>query len=62
METTVGPVQKQYLSYDEAAHFCSVSRWTISRARKSGELEASGSGRLTRFSTAELERWMSERS
>jgi excisionase family DNA binding protein len=54
-------VEKAYLSYDEAAHYCGVSRWTLHRAVKSGELEASGSGRLTRFHIDTLEKWMRQR-
>lgn len=54
-------VEQEYVSYDQAAHFCGVSRWTIHRAVKAGQLTASGSGRLTRFAATELRRWMRER-
>lgn len=58
----VETVGKIYLTYAEAERLTGLSRWTIHRAVKGGELEASGSGRLTRFHIDTLDKWMKVRS
>lgn len=62
METTTGRAMgRRYLTYDEAAGHMGISRWTIWRAVKHGELPAVRVGAAVRFDVADLDRYMSER-
>jgi excisionase family DNA binding protein len=51
-----------YLTYEEAARYCNVERTTIYRAKKAGQLRASGPGMAVRFHRDELDRWMDSRN
>lgn len=56
-----GSTQSPYLTYEQAAAFCSVDRTTIWRATKTGRLRAAGPGAAVRFHVDELRRWMDSR-
>lgn len=61
LETTAAQsAGRRYLSYDEAARYTGLSRWTLSRSHERGDLPAARVGRAVRFDTEDLDRFMAE--
>jgi excisionase family DNA binding protein len=54
-------VERYYLTYEEAAHYTSVSPVTLWRAVRDGRLKPAGPGRAVRFHKDELDRFMHSR-
>ncbi len=51
-------IEPRYLTYRQSEAYCSVSRWTLYRAMRSGDLRAHRAGTAIRFDRRELDRWM----
>jgi excisionase family DNA binding protein len=54
-------VERQYLTYDEAAHYTHLSPVTLWRAVRDGRLKPAGPGKAIRFHRHELDRFMYSR-
>ena len=54
-------IERKYLSYRQAEQYTSLSRWTLMRAHKRGELPVSRVGSAVRFSVEDLNDFMRSR-
>jgi len=54
-------IERRYLSYRQAEQFTGLSRWTLMRAHKRGELPVSRVGSAVRFSVEDLAEFMRSR-
>ena len=50
--------RRTWMTYEQAADYCSVDRVTIWRSVRAKRLRAGGVGRAVRFHRDELDRWM----
>ena len=57
----VARVERQYLTYDEAAHYTHLSPGNLWRAVRDGRLKPAGPGKAVRFHRNELDRFMNSR-
>ena len=53
---------ERYLNYEQATRYTGLSKTTIWRAYRNGELVASEAGRGIRFDIQELDKWMETRA
>ena len=53
---------RNFLSERQAVKYTSLSRSTLQRARRSGELKAAGNGRAIRYSVRQLDAFMLART
>lgn len=52
----------RFLDYEQAAEYTNISRWTLARKVKNGELKVVRVGRsIVRFDVRDLDRFMLER-
>ncbi len=59
--TTEQAVERKYVSARLAEQYTGLSRWTLARAHKRGELPASRIGTAVRFSVEDLDTFMRAR-
>ena len=61
MQATQSGVRPHYLSPREASLYTGLSRWTLARANKRGELPAIRIGAIVRFAVEDLDEFMRSR-
>jgi excisionase family DNA binding protein len=61
VDGTTSAEARRYLSYTDAAEYTGLSRHSIWRASKRGEISPIRVGTAVRWDRADLDRWLSQR-